>query len=170
MCAVFLLQLANTTQQSLDGFMVQFNKNSHGVAPASQVRLLPLSTSSFMLSPWDKVALCQDACVDTAGCFSAQEAPSLCADYQELWYTKWLLSLWRLGVYFGGDSEHDDKCTLTCLPPTGGPGTPSGPRGDCRRIGAPDHQPRPYKPRCQPRHHPGNSPCSFNAVLTLKIT
>ncbi|CAL8461997.1 g1528 [Coccomyxa elongata] len=38
---VFLLQLANTTQQSLDGFMVQFNKNSHGVAPASQVVQVP---------------------------------------------------------------------------------------------------------------------------------
>ena len=44
-CAVFLLQLANTTQQSLDGFMVQFNKNSHGVAPASQVCLLIASGS-----------------------------------------------------------------------------------------------------------------------------
>ncbi len=35
--AVFLLQLANGTQQSLDGFMLQFNKNAHGVAPTSQV-------------------------------------------------------------------------------------------------------------------------------------
>ena len=36
-CAVFLLQLANGTQQSLDGFMLQFNKNTHGLAPTSQV-------------------------------------------------------------------------------------------------------------------------------------
>jgi len=40
-CAVFLLQLANSTQQPLDGFMIQFNKNAHGVAPASQVVQVP---------------------------------------------------------------------------------------------------------------------------------
>ncbi|EIE25043.1 Adaptor protein complex beta subunit [Coccomyxa subellipsoidea C-169] len=38
---VFLLQLANGTQQSLDGFMLQFNKNAHGVAPTSQVVSVP---------------------------------------------------------------------------------------------------------------------------------
>ncbi len=36
-CAVLRLQLANETQQNLDGFMVQFNKNAHGLAPVSQV-------------------------------------------------------------------------------------------------------------------------------------
>ncbi|KAK9908655.1 hypothetical protein WJX75_001085 [Coccomyxa subellipsoidea] len=38
---VFLLQLANGTQQSLDGFMLQFNKNTHGIAPTSQVVSVP---------------------------------------------------------------------------------------------------------------------------------
>ncbi len=31
------LQLSNGTQQTLDGFMIQFNKNAHGIAPVSQV-------------------------------------------------------------------------------------------------------------------------------------
>ena len=37
MCAVLRLQLANGTQQNLDGFMIQFNKNAHSLAPVSQV-------------------------------------------------------------------------------------------------------------------------------------
>ena len=37
MCAVLRLQLTNGTQQNLDGFMIQFNKNAHSLAPVSQV-------------------------------------------------------------------------------------------------------------------------------------
>ena len=40
-CAVLRLQLSNGTQQTLDGFMVQFNKNAHSIAPVSQVPCLP---------------------------------------------------------------------------------------------------------------------------------
>ena len=36
-CAVLRLQLTNGTQQNLDGFMIQFNKNAHSLAPVSQV-------------------------------------------------------------------------------------------------------------------------------------
>ena len=38
--AVLRLQLANGTQQNLDGFMIQFNKNAHSLAPVSQVTAL----------------------------------------------------------------------------------------------------------------------------------
>ena len=37
LCAVLRLQLMNGTQQNLDGFMIQFNKNAHSLAPVSQV-------------------------------------------------------------------------------------------------------------------------------------
>ena len=40
-CAVLRLQLSNGTQQNLDGFMIQFNKNAHSIAPVSQVPSLP---------------------------------------------------------------------------------------------------------------------------------
>ncbi len=38
--AVMRMQLSNGTQQKLDGFMIQFNKNAHSIAPVSQVRPL----------------------------------------------------------------------------------------------------------------------------------
>ncbi|CAK0783703.1 hypothetical protein CVIRNUC_006902 [Coccomyxa viridis] len=38
---VLRLQLTNGTQQNLDGFMIQFNKNAHSLAPVSQVISIP---------------------------------------------------------------------------------------------------------------------------------
>ena len=65
--AVFLLQLANGTQQSLDGFMLQFNKNAHGVAPTSQVHTFSVcSTISGCGYPFQR----QDASTDK------QQAPA----------------------------------------------------------------------------------------------
>ena len=47
-CAVLRLQLSNGTQQNLDGFMIQFNKNSHSIAPISQVPSLPCSPALLL--------------------------------------------------------------------------------------------------------------------------
>lgn len=47
-CAVLRLQLSNGTQQTLDGFMVQFNKNAHSIGPVSQVPCLPRSPALLL--------------------------------------------------------------------------------------------------------------------------
>lgn len=78
--AVYELLFQNASAQSLDGFMIQFNKNSFGFSPASQViplsplapgstqtTLLPVTQSSNMLASGAATSLLQ-VCIWTSIC------------------------------------------------------------------------------------------------------
>ena len=68
-CAVFRLAFSNGAGQALDGFMIQFNRNSFGLAPATQA--VPLSSLPPGGSATVDVPLAQNAALLAPGAASA---------------------------------------------------------------------------------------------------
>eukprot|EP00884_Botryococcus_braunii_P018680 jgi/Botrbrau1/5496/Bobra.27_1s0033.1 len=95
---VYELVFHNATPQLLDGFMIQFNKNSFGFAPASQsiplaplspgatqTGLVPVTLSTAMLAPGAATSLLQVAIRNTQqGVFYFNDAVYLPATFQEV--------------------------------------------------------------------------------------
>ena len=83
--AVYQLRFQNETAQPLDGFMIQFNKNTFGLAPANQV--VPVGVVGPRSSGTASVPLVQNpAMVSPAQASPALQVPSRPHPPLRLWY------------------------------------------------------------------------------------